>query len=192
MSPVERVPLYDIMEMVAYAKLKGARLLGPGSIGIISPGIAAAGWLGGTPEFARKVFIPGPVGVISRSGGQSATVPWALNRAGLGMTTVVHVGTEPVTGTSMGEILPLFEKDPDTKGVAVFGEIGGPHEEEAADCVRRRAVHEAPRHLRCRGMGARRHALLPCEQHHRKGQRLGKEQGGVTQGSRRTRGRPAR
>ena len=136
-SPVERVPLYDIMEMVAYAKLKGARLLGPGSIGIISPGIAAAGWLGGTPEFARKVFIPGPVGVISRSGGQSATVPWALNRAGLGMTTVVHVGTEPVTGTSMGEILPLFEKDPDTLGVAVFGEIGGPHEEEAADCVRK-------------------------------------------------------
>jgi succinyl-CoA synthetase alpha subunit len=136
-SPVERVPLYDIMEMVAYAKLKGARILGPGSIGIISPGIAAAGWLGGTPEFARKVFIPGPVGVISRSGGQSATVPWALNCSGLGMTTVVHVGTEPVTGISMGEILPLFEKDADTKGVAVFGEIGGPHEEEAADCVRK-------------------------------------------------------
>ena len=136
-APVERVPIYDIMEMVAYAEVKGARLLGPGSIGIISPGIAAAGWLGGTPEFARKVFIPGPVGVISRSGGQSATVPWALNRAGLGTTTVVHVGTEPVTGISMGEILPLFEKDPDTKGVAVFGEIGGPHEEEAADCVRK-------------------------------------------------------
>ena len=99
---------------------------------------AAAGWLGGTPAFARRVFIPGPVGVMSRSGGQSATVPWALNRAGLGMTTVVHVGTEPVTGTSFGEILPLFEKDPDTKGVAVFGEIGGPHEEEAAECVRKK------------------------------------------------------
>jgi succinyl-CoA synthetase alpha subunit len=137
-SPVERVPLYDTLEMVAYAKRHGVRMLGPGSIGIISPGIAAAGWLGGNPEFARKVFIPGPVGVMSRSGGQSATVPWALNCAGLGTTTVVHVGTEPVTGTSMGEILPFFEKDPDTKGVAVFGEIGGPHEEEAADCVRRK------------------------------------------------------
>ena len=57
-SPVERVPLYDILEMVAYAKQKGVRLLGPGSIGIISPGIAAAGWLGGTPEFARRVFVP--------------------------------------------------------------------------------------------------------------------------------------
>jgi succinyl-CoA synthetase alpha subunit len=137
-SPVERVPLYDILEMVAYAKQKGVRLLGPGSIGIISPGIAAAGWLGGTPEFARKVFLPGPVGVMSRSGGQSATVPWAIRQVGLGLSTVVHVGTEPVTGTSFAEILPLFEKDPDTKGVAVFGEIGGPHEEEAAECVRRK------------------------------------------------------
>ena len=137
-SPAERVPLYDILEMVAYAKQKGVRLLGPGSIGIISPGIAAAGWLGGTPEFARRVFVPGSVGVMSRSGGQSATVPWALNQVGLGMSTVVHVGTEPVTGTSFAEILPLFEKDPDTKGVAVFGEIGGPHEEEAAECVRQK------------------------------------------------------
>lgn len=135
--PVERVPLYDILEMVAYTKQKGVRLLGPGSIGIISPGLAAAGWLGGSPEFARKVFLPGCVGVMSRSGGQSATVPWAIQLAGLGLSTVVHVGTEPVTGTSFGDILPLFEKDPDTKGVAVFGEIGGPHEEEAADCVRR-------------------------------------------------------
>ena len=135
-SPVERVPLYDILEMVAYTRSKGVRLLGPGSIGIISPGIAAAGWLGGTPEFARRVFVPGNVGVMSRSGGQSATVPWAIKQAGMGMSTVVHVGTEPVTGTSFGEILPLFEKDPKTKAVAVFGEIGGPQEEEAADCVR--------------------------------------------------------
>ncbi len=138
-SPVERVPLYDILEMVAYTSRNGVRLLGPGSIGIISPGIAAAGWLGGTPEFARKVFVPGSIGVMSRSGGQSATVPWALKQAGLGMTTVVHVGTEPVTGTSFGEILPLFEADPETKAVAVFGEIGGPHEEEAAECVRKKA-----------------------------------------------------
>ncbi len=136
--PVERVPLYDILEMMAYAKLKGARLLGPGSIGIISPGIAVMGWLGGTPEFAKKVFVPGPVGVISRSGGQSGTVPWAIQQAGMGVTTVVHIGTEPVLGQSMGDILPLFEADQDTKAVAVFGEIGGPYEEEAADAVRTR------------------------------------------------------
>jgi len=134
--PVERVPLYDILEMMAYAKLKGTRLLGPGAIGIISPGIAAAGWLGGTPEFAQRVFVPGPVGVISRSGGQSGTVPWAIKEAGLGVSTVLHIGTEPVVGQSMGDILPLFQEDEDTKGVAVFGEIGGPYEEEAAAAVR--------------------------------------------------------
>jgi len=137
-SPAERVPLYDILEIVAYAKQKGARLLGPGCIGILSPGIAAAGWLGGSPEYAKRVFVPGSVGVMSRSGGQSGTVPWAIKEAGLGVSTVVHIGTEPVVGTSFGDILPHFEKDPDTKGVAVFGEIGGPYEEEAAECVRRK------------------------------------------------------
>lgn len=138
MMPVERVPLYDILEMMAYAKQKKAKLLGPGSIGIISPGIVAAGWLGGTPEFAKKVFIPGSVGVISRSGGQSSTVPWALKEAGLGVTTVVHIGTEPVLGMSFSDILPLFQEDKETKAVAIFGEIGGSYEEEAADAVRQK------------------------------------------------------
>src|SRR4030067_2445189 len=78
--PVERVPLYDILEMMAHGKQKGARLLGPGSIGIISPGIAAAGWLGGTPDFHSRVFVPGHVGVISRSGGATARAPDTTER----------------------------------------------------------------------------------------------------------------
>ena len=135
-SPVERVPLHDILEMMHVAKQAGAKILGPGSIGIISPDKAVLGWLGANPQWARTVFPKGPVGVISRSGGQSGTVPWVLREAGLGMTTVVHVGTEPVTGISMGELLELFEADAETKAVAVFGEIGGPHEEEAAQCIR--------------------------------------------------------
>jgi succinyl-CoA synthetase alpha subunit len=136
--PVERVPLYDILEMMAHGKQKGARLLGPGSIGIISPGIAAAGWLGGSPDFAKRVFVPGHVGVISRSGGQSATVPYTIKEAGLGMTTVVHVGTEPVVGQSFADLLPLFQADEETHAVAIFGEIGGTNEEEAAEAVRRK------------------------------------------------------
>lgn len=136
--PVERVPLYDILEMMAHGKQKGARLLGPGSIGIISPGIAAAGWLGGSPDFARRVFVPGHVGVISRSGGQSATVPYTIKEAGLGMSTVIHVGTEPVVGQSFADILPLFQADDETHAVAIFGEIGGTNEEEAAEAVRRK------------------------------------------------------
>ncbi len=135
-SPVERVPLYDILEMMACVKQHDARLLGPGSIGILSPGVAVAGWLGGNVQAANRMFVPGHVGVISRSGGQSGTVPWAIKEAGLGVSTVVHIGTEPVLGMSMGDVLPLFQQDEDTHAVAVFGEIGGPYEEEAAEAVR--------------------------------------------------------
>jgi succinyl-CoA synthetase alpha subunit len=141
-SPVERVPLHDILEMMSIAKNAGAKILGPGTIGIMSPGKAVLGWLGATPQWARTVFPKGPVGVISRSGGQSGTVPWVLREAGLGMSTVVHVGTEPVTGISMAELLELFEEDSETKAVAVFGEIGGPHEEEAAQCIRERRFNK--------------------------------------------------
>ncbi len=134
-SPVERVPLHDILEMMYVAKNAGAKILGPGSIGILTPEKAVLGWLGGNARWAREVYRPGPVGVISRSGGQSGTIPWVLREAELGMSTVVHVGTEPVTGISMGELLELFEADDQTKAVAVFGEIGGSHEEEAAQAI---------------------------------------------------------
>jgi len=134
--PVERVPLYDILEIVAYGKQKEAMLLGPGTIGIHSPGIGTLGWLGGSVENARNRFVPGHVGVISRSGGQSGTLPWTIKVAGMGVSTVIHVGTEPVTGMSTAEILPYFQEDDETHAVAMFGEIGGTQEEEAADIVR--------------------------------------------------------
>ncbi len=134
--PVERVPLYDILEIVAYGKQKKAMLLGPGTIGIHSPGIGTLGWLGGSVENARNRFVPGHVGVISRSGGQSGTLPWTIKVAGMGVSTVIHVGTEPVTGMSTAEILPYFQEDDETHAVAMFGEIGGTQEEEAADIVK--------------------------------------------------------
>jgi succinyl-CoA synthetase alpha subunit len=134
--PVERVPLYDILEIVAYGRQKNAMLLGPGTIGIHSPGIGTLGWLGGSVENARNRFVPGHVGVISRSGGQSGTLPWTIKVAGMGVSTVIHVGTEPVTGMSTDEILPYFQEDDETHAVAMFGEIGGTQEEEAADIVR--------------------------------------------------------
>ncbi|KUO64817.1 MAG: hypothetical protein APF84_18815 [Gracilibacter sp. BRH_c7a] len=132
---VEGTPIHDIMEMVAYCKLKGARLLGPGSIGIITPGEAVVGWLGGNVEWANKFFQKGNIGVFSRSGGQSGTIPWVLREGGFGISTVVHTGTEPVLGTSMADLLPMFEADPDTKGVAVYAEIGGSQEEECAEVI---------------------------------------------------------
>ena len=134
-SPVERIPVHDVIEMVNYALKNDARILGPGSLGIISPGKAAMGWLGGSVDWAKKLFQPGPVGVISRSGGQSGTVPWALKVAGLGISTAMHIGTEPVLGLTMADVLKMFEKDDQTKAVAIFGEIGGTLEEEAAEAV---------------------------------------------------------
>jgi succinyl-CoA synthetase alpha subunit len=132
---VESVPVHDAMAMVEYCAERGTRLLGPGSIGAITPGEAVVGWLGGSLEWATSFFAPGPIGVFSRSGGQSGTIPWVLRRAGLGVSTAVHTGTEPVLGTSMADLLPLFEADPQTKGVAVFSEIGGTQEEECAEVI---------------------------------------------------------
>src|SRR5210317_725558 len=134
-SPVERIPVHDVIAMVNYAMKNDAKILGPGSLGIISPGKAAMGWLGGSVDWAKMLFEPGPVGVISRSGGQSGTVPWALKVAGLGISTALHIGTEPVLGLTMADVLKEFENDDQTKAVAIFGEIGGTLEEEAAEAV---------------------------------------------------------
>ena len=134
--PAERVPLYDSLEMITLAREKGSRLLGPGSLGLASADKAVIGWLGGTEEFAREILRPGPVGIISRSGGQTSTVVWSLVKAGLGITTALHIGAEPVVGLSFAEILPLFEADEETKAVVLFGEIGTVAEEEAAEVVK--------------------------------------------------------
>ncbi|BDD87901.1 succinate--CoA ligase subunit alpha [Desulfofustis limnaeus] len=134
-APVERIPIHDVIDMVSYARKNGVELLGPGSLGLISPGKAVIGWLGGSVDWAGTLFQPGPIGVISRSGGQSGTVPWALKVAGLGISTAMHIGTEPVLGLTMADVLKKFEKDEQTKAVAIFGEIGGTMEEEAAEVV---------------------------------------------------------
>lgn len=134
--PAERVPLHDSLEMIVLARRKGTRVLGPGSLGLLSAEKAAAGWLGGAEEFAKEIFKPGPVGVMSRSGGQTSTVVWSLTKVGIGITTAMHVGAEPIIGLSFAEILPLFEEDEETKAVVLFGEIGTVAEEEAAEVVK--------------------------------------------------------
>jgi len=133
--PVERVPLHDILELMAWARLRSSRIIGPGSFGLITPEKAVAGWIGGSEEMAKEVFRPGSVGVISRSGGQTTTICWVLAQAGLGVSTAIHVGAEPIVGMSPAELLPLFENDDQTRAVAMFGEIGTVAEEEAAEVV---------------------------------------------------------
>ncbi len=133
-SPVERVPLHDLIVMVAEAKRNGVRLVGPGTIGIISPGKAVLGWVGSNARRAAQVFQPGPVGILSRSGGQSGTLPWIIKEnTGYGCSTLFHEGTEPIIGTSFGDLMSLYEVDEQTKAIAMFGELGGTTEEEVAE-----------------------------------------------------------
>lgn len=136
---VERVPLHDALEIIARARAEGIRLIGPGSAGVVSPGKASFGGLGGfigSSDLPRIAFRPGRIGVISRSGGQTSTLSWAVCSAGFGISTAVHLGSEPVLGTTLAELLPLFETDEDTDGAVYFGEIGTVMEEEAAEVIR--------------------------------------------------------
>ncbi|MEM4188823.1 MAG: CoA-binding protein [Candidatus Hadarchaeum sp.] len=136
---VERVPLHDALEIISYARKANIRLIGPGSAGVVSPGKASLGGLGGfmgSSDLPKLAFKPGRIGVISRSGGQTTTMCYAVCQAGFGISTAVHLGSEPVLGQTLAEILPLFEDDEETDGVVYFGEVGTVMEEEAAEIIR--------------------------------------------------------
>jgi len=130
---VERVPLHDALHLVSYAKKKGCSILGPGCGGMVSPGKASTGLGAGE---ASVSFKPGPVGVLSRSGGQTTTISYSIAQAGLGVSTAIHIGAEPIVGLPFSELLPLFEKDEETQALAMFGEIGTVAEEEAAEVIK--------------------------------------------------------
>jgi succinyl-CoA synthetase alpha subunit len=131
----DRVPIYDVLEIAQAAGSRGARFVGPNTLGLLSPGKAVLGMIGGRAERAREWFVPGPVGVTSRSGGMTSAISYYLTRAGLGQSTIVHVGGDPIVGTSHPEALELFERDPATRVVAMFGEIGSTQEERVADLI---------------------------------------------------------
>jgi len=132
----ESVPQQDMLEVVAYARHRQARVIGPNTIGLISPGKALVGMIGGNPRAAREFFSQGPVGVLSRSGGKTTTLAFYLNQAGMGQSTAIGMGGDAFIGTSLREFLELFEQDPETKMVAFFGEIGTSIEEDAAEFIR--------------------------------------------------------
>jgi len=133
---VERVPLHDGLELIAHARERGIRLLGPGSAGLVSPGKGSLGLFGSPEELAKIAWVPGRIGVISRSGGQTSTLAWTICQTGLGISTAINLGSEPVLGTTFLELLPLFQADDETDGVAYFGEIGTVMEEEAAELIK--------------------------------------------------------
>jgi len=133
---VERVPLHDSLECVALCKEAGVRLIGPGSAGLVSPGKGSLGIFGSPEELAKLAFQPGRIGVISRSGGQTSTLAYNVCKAGFGISTAINLGSEQVLGTTLPELLPLFEEDEETDGVVYYGEIGGVMEEEAAVLIK--------------------------------------------------------
>jgi succinyl-CoA synthetase alpha subunit len=126
----ERIPVHDCLDLIPYARAKGVTVIGPNCPGIATAGVAKAGIL------PNHIFARGPWGVISRSGTLTYEIVDAMTRAGLGQTTCVGIGGDPINGTSMVEALALFERDLETRGVVVVGEIGGTAEEEAARFVR--------------------------------------------------------
>lgn len=128
----EGVPVQDAMRALPYVKEKGARLIGPNCPGLITPGVCKVGILPG------QIVTPGPVGVVSRSGTLTYEVVYQLTQAGIGQTTCVGIGGDPLIGTDFVDCLEAFEADPATKAVCMIGEIGGTDEQTAAEFVRDR------------------------------------------------------
>jgi succinyl-CoA synthetase alpha subunit len=134
----DRVPIYDVLDIARAAREKGARFVGPNTLGLLSPGQAVLGMIGGRAQRAREWFKPGAVGVSSRSGGMTSAISYYLTQAGFGQSTIIHVGGDAVVGLSHPEVMELFERDGRTEAVAMFGEIGTTQEERVADLVESR------------------------------------------------------
>ncbi|HYZ29138.1 MAG TPA: CoA-binding protein [Thermoleophilaceae bacterium] len=132
----ERIPRYDVAQMVEFASLRGARIIGPNCLGIIRPGIAKMGGIGGPAKDAQKAYQPGKVGVMSRSGGMTTEISSTLTAAGLGVSTAVSIGGDAIIGSSYAELMPLFEQDEQTEAIVIYTEPGGRMEAELARYVR--------------------------------------------------------
>jgi succinyl-CoA synthetase alpha subunit len=126
-ATADEMPVLDAIEVRAAARANGAVFVGPNTPGLISPGKAKMGFM---PSFC---YLQGHVGVISRSGSLSYEGSKRITQAGIGQTTVVGIGGDPVKGTTAAEALALFHKDPDTKAILYLGEIGGSEETFVAE-----------------------------------------------------------
>lgn len=128
----EHTPVHDVMKMRAFARTRGVFSLGPTTPGILTPGEAKMGIMPGS------LFTKGRIGIISRSGTLAYEVAGILSEAGFGQSTVVGMGADPVSLTTLPDILALFEDDPGTGSVVIVGEVGGSQEEQAAEFIRSR------------------------------------------------------
>src|SRR5881397_2350792 len=131
----ERIPRRDVAEMVELAGLRGARIIGPNCLGLIVPGVAKMGGIGGPAKDAAKAYVAGPVGVMSRSGGMTTEISSTLTAAGLGVSTAISIGGDAIIGSTYAELMPLFEADEQTEGIVIYTEPGGRMEAELAHWV---------------------------------------------------------
>ncbi|HZP56807.1 MAG TPA: CoA-binding protein [Dehalococcoidia bacterium] len=136
----ERIPRLEVAQIIEYARRHGARLIGPNCLGVISPGKTRVGGVGGAAAATRRAYQPGPIGVMSRSGGMTTEISNALTAAGLGQSTAVSIGGDAIIGSTYAELMPLFEADPDTKAIAIYSEPGGPMDAELARYVKERGT----------------------------------------------------
>ena len=131
----ERIPRQDVAQMVELSALRGARIIGPNCLGIIRPGVAKMGGIGGPANDAQKAYSPGRIGVMSRSGGMTTEISSTLSAAGLGVSTAISIGGDAIIGSTYAELMPLFEADEQTEGIVIYSEPGGRMEAELASWV---------------------------------------------------------
>jgi succinyl-CoA synthetase alpha subunit len=128
----ERIPRLEVAQMVEYAKRSDARIIGPNCLGVLTPGKSRVGGMGGAAVSARKAYTPGPIGIMSRSGGMTTEIANTLTAAGLGQSTAVSIGGDAIIGSTYAELMPLFEADPETKAIVIYSEPGGRMEAQLA------------------------------------------------------------
>jgi len=121
----ERIPRRDVAQMVELADSKDARIIGPNCLGVIVPDVIKMGGIGGPAQDAAKAYTPGPVGVMSRSGGMTTEISSTLTAAGLGQSTAVSIGGDAIIGSTYTELMPLFEADEQTQAIVIYTEPGG-------------------------------------------------------------------
>jgi succinyl-CoA synthetase alpha subunit len=132
----ENVPRREVAQMVELAALRGARIIGPNCLGVITPGECKMGGIGGPAANTRQAYSRGPVGIMSRSGGMTTEIASTLTAAGLGQSSAVSIGGDAIVGSTYAELMPLFEADPETRAIAIYSEPGGRMEAELAEWVR--------------------------------------------------------
>jgi succinyl-CoA synthetase alpha subunit len=132
----ERIPRGDVAQMVELAEMSGARIIGPNCLGVIVPEVCKMGGIGGPAKDAAKSYAPGPVGVMSRSGGMTTEISSSLTQAGLGVSTAVSIGGDAIIGSTYAELMPLFEADEQTKAIVIYTEPGGRMEAQLSEWVK--------------------------------------------------------